>query len=134
MRTIVCMDEIALHGLVFYGHHGANPEETRLGQRFGVDLIVRLDLTRASQTDDLADTVSYSALYKLVRSEVEGAPSQLLEHLAGRLLDKVLAFDGRIQEAEVTVVKLNPPISGSATGSAAIRMRRPNEQPDYHLP
>src|SRR5437016_883238 len=110
------MDEIMLKGLVFFGTHGANPEETELGQRFGVDLAIRLDLSRAAATDDLADTVSYSAIYKLVRAEMEGEPSNLLEHLAGRLLSKVLAHDSRILEADVTVSKLQPPLKGSTAG------------------
>src|SRR5438270_12443456 len=107
------MDEISLKGLVFFGKHGVNPEETELGQRFGVDLTIRLDLSAAARTDRLTDTVSYSTLYKLVRAEMEGEPSKLLEHLAGRLLGKVLEYDDRIVEAEVRVSKLNPPLKDS---------------------
>ena len=123
-RTIVCMDEIMLRGLVFFGRHGVNPEETELGQRFGVDLTVRLDLAEATSSDELDDTVSYSDLYKLVRDEMEGSPSRLIEHLAGRLLNKVLAFDPRIQEAEVTVVKLHPPMKGITAGDVAVHLTR----------
>ena len=36
------MDEITLGGLLFFGTHGVNPEETALGQRFGVDDAPRL--------------------------------------------------------------------------------------------
>jgi dihydroneopterin aldolase len=118
------MDEIMLRGLVFFGRHGVNPEEAELGQRFGVDLTVRLDLSEASRTDRLEDTVSYSALWKLVRDQVEGSPSLLLEHLAGRLLDAVLAHDTRIQGADVTVVKLHPPLRGITAGDVAVRMSR----------
>lgn len=118
------MDEIILQGLVFFGAHGVNPEETELGQRFGVDLTIRLDLSQASHTDQLADTVSYSAIYKMIRAEMEGAPSKLIEHLAGRLLNKVLDYDSRIIEAEVRVIKLNPPLRGATAGSVAVQMRR----------
>jgi dihydroneopterin aldolase len=117
-------DEILLRGMVFFGRHGANPEETALGQRFGADLSVWLDVDQAARSDDLDDTVSYSALYKLVRAEIEGEPSKLLEHLAGRILHKVLASDPRIQIARVTVIKLNPPLKGSTTGEAAVTLER----------
>ncbi len=110
--------------MVFFGRHGANPEETALGQRFGADLSVWLDLDQSTRSDDLDDTVSYSSLYKLVRAEIEGEPSKLLEHLAGRILRKVLTSDPRIQRARVTVVKLNPPLKGSATGEAAVTLER----------
>src|SRR3954465_11859111 len=106
------MDEIRLSGMTFFGTHGVNPEETLLGQRFGVDLSLWLDLSTAAATDDLNDTVSYSALFKLVRNEMEGEPSKLLEHLASRLINVVLQSDARIARVRVTVTKLNPPLKG----------------------
>jgi dihydroneopterin aldolase len=121
------VDEIRLEGLVFFGYHGANPEETSLGQRFQIDLSVWLDLTQAARSDDLADTVSYAALYKLAKAEAEGQPSMLIEHLAGRILDKVMQFDARINKARVAVTKLNPPLKGSTQGSAAVVLERRRE-------
>ena len=123
------MDEIMLSGLVFFGRHGVNAEETELGQRFGVDLLVRLDLTQAAHTDNLTDTVSYSAIYKIVRAEVEGEPSKLIEHLAGRLLDKVLASDNRIGEVEVKITKLSPPLKGITAGEVSVKLRRSRKNP-----
>ena len=117
-------DHITLQGLIFFGRHGANPEETALGQRFGLDLTVWLDLSTAAQSDTLDDTVSYSALYKLARAEMEGEPSQLLEHLAARILRVVLSHDTRIREGEVTVTKINPPLKGSTTGDVSVTLRR----------
>jgi 7,8-dihydroneopterin aldolase/epimerase/oxygenase len=118
------MDEIALRGLTFFGTHGANPEETELGQRFGLDLSLWLDLSLAATTDTLDDTVSYSAIYKLVRREVEGTPSKLLEHLAGRITNVVLDYDARIQRVKVRVTKLNPPLKGMTTGDVAVILDR----------
>lgn len=118
------MDEITLAGMVFFGRHGVNPEETALGQRFGADLSVFLDLTRAGVTDDVADTVSYAALYKLVRNEIEGEPSKLLEHLAGRIMQRVLASDPRIESARLRITKLNPPLKGSTSGEASVVVER----------
>jgi dihydroneopterin aldolase len=118
------MDEISLTGMVFFGTHGVNPEERTLGQRFGLDLILRLDLTAASESDDLADTVSYSAIYKLVKREMEGEPSNLLEHLTGRIARSVLAHDDRIEHVRVTVSKLNPPLKGSTSGQSSVTLSR----------
>lgn len=118
------MDEISLNGFLFFGRHGVNPEERALGQRFRVDLSIWLDLAEAALGDDIEETVSYAALYKLVRAEVEGEPSRLLEHLAGRILSAVLRHDKRINRARVTVIKTNPPLKGAGTGSAAVRMER----------
>jgi dihydroneopterin aldolase len=118
------MDEIVLSGMTFFGRHGVNAEETELGQRFGVDLSINLDLTKASETDDLQDTVSYAAIYKLIRQEVEGEPSRLLENLAGRIARLTLAFDPRIQRVHVKVIKLNPPLKGSTTGQVSVSLTR----------
>lgn len=118
------MDEISLHGLTFFGRHGVNPEETSLGQRFGVDVTFWLDLTRAAASDQIEDTVSYSAIFKVIRNEVEGAPSKLLEHLAGRLVDRITAQDNRIRKVSVTVTKLNPPLGGSVTGNVSVTLLR----------
>ena len=116
--------EIRLSNMVFFGTHGANPEETALGQRFAVNLSFWLDLSPAARTDQLADTVSYSAIYKLVRAEVEGEPSKLLEHLAGRILERALQFDGRIVRARVEVGKPSPPLKGSTTTEVSVVLER----------
>ena len=118
------MDEIRLTGMTFFGRHGVNPEETSLGQRFGIDLSLWLDLSTAAASDDLHDTVSYSAIYKLIRAEAEGEPSKLLEHLAGRIVHAVLQADDRVARVRVTVAKLNPPLKGSTTGEVSVTLDR----------
>lgn len=118
------MDEIVLNGLTFFGTHGVNPEETELGQRFGVDVSLWVDMSDAMSSDKLEDTVSYSAIYKLIRKEVEGKPSKLLEHLAGRLVENILTHDHRIHKVRVRVTKLNPPLRGSITGQVGVVMER----------
>jgi dihydroneopterin aldolase len=119
--------EVRLSNMVFYGTHGANPEETALGQRFTVNLSFWLDMSVPSRTDRLEDTVSYSAVYKLVRGEVEGEPSKLLEHLAGRILDRVLQADDRIARVRVEVGKPSPPLKGSTTAEVSVVLERARE-------
>ncbi|MEA2575642.1 MAG: 7,8-dihydroneopterin aldolase/epimerase/oxygenase [Chloroflexia bacterium] len=121
--------EIRLSNMVFFGTHGVNPEETALGQRFAVNLSLWLDLSQASRTDRLEDTVSYSAVYKLVRAVVEGEPSKLLEHLAGRILDRVLQYDARITGARVEVGKPSPPLKGSTTAEVSVVLERARARP-----
>ena len=128
------MDEIRLTGLTFYGYHGANPEETTLGQRFGVDATMSIDLSIAELSDVLNDTVSYSAAFKAIRHEVEGEPSKLLEHLAGRIARALLDLDERIAGVRVCVTKLTPPLKGSVTGSAGVCILRHRPDPGASLP
>jgi dihydroneopterin aldolase len=107
--------------MVFYGFHGVNPEEREQGQRFAVDLTIWIDLTSAAESDNLEDTLSYATVYKQVRAVVEGEPSKLLEHLAGRIGRAVLE-DTRVQRVRVLLTKLMPPIKGMTTGTSAVEL------------
>jgi dihydroneopterin aldolase len=114
-------DCIILRGLVFYGYHGVNPEEQKLGQRFRVDLTLWADLQTAAASDDLADTISYAAVYEQVRAILEGPPSRLLEHVAGRIGQAMLA-EPRVARVRVRILKLDPPIRAMATGTAGVEV------------
>ena len=116
-------DQILLQGMQFYGYHGVNPEERVLGQRYVVDLTADLDLSRAGQTDRLEDTVSYSHIYRTVRTVMEGDPRNLLESAAQAIADRVLA-EFPVDAVSVTVKKPNPPVRGSSIESAAVRIHR----------
>lgn len=120
-------DCILLRDLLFYGYHGVNPEEQKLGQRFRVDLTLWAALAAAAQSDDLADTISYAWVYDQVRACMEGPPYRLLERLAGAIGQAVLA-EPRVAAVRVRILKLDPPIPHMATGTAgvALTFRRGN--------
>lgn len=67
------MDKVFVEGMEFYGYHGVFKEENKLGQRFKVDLITELDLSKAGQTDDLEQTINYAELYHVCKDIVEGS-------------------------------------------------------------
>ena len=121
-------DEVFLEGLRFYDYHGVNPEERALGQRFLVDVRVETDLRSAGMSDDLAATVSYSAVYKMVRAVVEGEPRNLIETVAEEIAATVLAEFKRAQAVTVTVRKPEVPIKGAVLDAAGVRIRRTREQ------
>ena len=122
-------DRIILTGMQFYGFHGVNPEEQRLGQPFVVDLEAELDLQSAGASDDLADTVSYTHLYRLARAAVEGEPRQLLESVAATIAAAALAQHPAIDAVRVRLHKPRPPIRGSVIGSAAVEIYRTRTRP-----
>lgn len=98
-----CPDEILLEGMRFYGYHGVNPEDRTLGQRFNVDVALAVDLRRPWRSDDLAETVTYSDVYKLVRSIVVGQPRNLIETLAEEITAAILATYPPIVRVTVVV-------------------------------
>ncbi|MFC4098264.1 dihydroneopterin aldolase [Paenibacillus xanthanilyticus] len=103
------MDLMSLKGMRFYGYHGVFPEENKLGQQFIVDLDLRLDLSRAAQTDDLNYTVNYAEVHARTKSIVEGAPFKLIEALAGSIASQLLEAYTSINEVTVRVTKPHPP-------------------------
>jgi dihydroneopterin aldolase len=105
----VSSDRIELRGLRVRGHHGVYDHERRDGQDFVVDLSVWLDLAPAAVSDDLADTLHYGELAQRVAAIVAGPPANLIETLAGRIADEVLA-DPRVTAVEVTLHKPQAPI------------------------
>ena len=116
-------DRIILKGMQFYGYHGVNTEEKALGQPYVVDLSAELDLSRPGMTDHLADTVSYTHIYRQVQQVVEGESKNLLEALAGSIAQRILdSFP--VESVQVTVKKPLPPVKGSVIEYAAVEIIR----------
>lgn len=105
------MDKIFFERMLFYGYHGAYPEENKLGQRFLVDLEMILDLQPAGKVDDLNLTVDYGKVYHTVKDEVEHKQVKLVETLAENIASQLLE-QYPINEVFVRVTKPDPPIPG----------------------
>jgi 7,8-dihydroneopterin aldolase/epimerase/oxygenase len=115
-------DQITLRNMQFMGRHGVSSEERAEPQPIEVDLVVRLDLSTPAKTDELADTVNYSAIFKLARKMVEERSFHLLEALAGAIADAVLATHP-VEDVEVRVRKPKAPLPG-AFETVEVRIRR----------
>lgn len=119
MNTV---DEITLTGVRAFGHHGVYADEKRDGQEFVVDVTLRLPLHLAAVTDDVSDTVHYGELAERIVDIVQGEPADLLETVAERIADDVLA-DPRVESVTVTVHKPAAPIT-VPFGDVAVTIRR----------
>ena len=117
------MDKIYVHQMEFYGYHGVFSEETKLGQRFRVDLTVELDLKKAGQSDDLNESVNYADLYTTCKEIVEGKPFKLIEAVAERITEDILGKFPKIQTVTVKLIKPDPPIPGHYQ-SVAVEIKR----------
>jgi dihydroneopterin aldolase len=121
-------DRITVRGMRFFGRHGVELEERLEPQPFEVDVILRGDLSRPAASDDLADTVDYSAVFTMVRDIVEGESFRLIEALAGAIASALLA-DERIADVEVRVRKPKAPLPGAfETVEARLRRRRSDDE------
>lgn len=106
------MDRILLCGMQFYGFHGLERQEKRRGQAFLVDVELYLDLGRAGREDNLAATVNYAEVFRLVRSIVEEEHFGLLEALAETIAQRLLAVYP-VAKVLVRVKKPRPPVGGT---------------------
>lgn len=106
------MDIIQVNGIKVYGYHGAIQAEREIGQYFIIDVSLFVDLTSASKTDVLNETINYAEVYQLIETDVKNNPVNLIEHVAGRVIEKLFDTYDKINEIKLTVTKPSPPIDG----------------------
>lgn len=100
---------IFLDNMRFFAYHGVGEQERLVGNEFTVNLRLKVDIQRAAETDDAADTVSYADVYEAVKSEMS-LPSKLLEHISGRIIHRLFRDFPQIEEIELKLSKRNPPM------------------------
>ncbi|KAL3623466.1 hypothetical protein CASFOL_032282 [Castilleja foliolosa] len=105
-------DKLVLRGLKFHGYHGVKPEERKLGQKFLIDVDAWMDLREAGNSDSLTDTISYTAIYSIVKDVVEGAPHNLLESVAQQIATAVLSKYTQVSAVRIQVGKPHVAVLG----------------------
>jgi len=105
------MGVIEIEGMEFYAYHGHFAEEQIVGNRFIVDLTLITDCSKAAKSDNLEDALNYQAVYMIVNEEMK-IKSRLLEHVAGRIINRLYEVYDKIEKAKVKISKLNPPMGG----------------------
>ncbi len=105
------MGIIRIEGMDFFAYHGCFTEESIIGTRFEVDLLIEIDTSQAEISDNLHQTVNYLSLYETVKGEME-VRSNLLENVGHRIIEAIKRRFPIISKIEVKVSKLNPPLGG----------------------
>ena len=105
------MGIIKLKNIRTFSYHGCLVEESKIGSDYSVDLEIKADLRKSMHTDELADTVDYVHLNKIVMEEM-AIRSKLLEHVAKRIVQRVFNELPQVSQIVLAVSKLNPPIGG----------------------
>jgi len=92
-----------------------------IGSDYRVDLSIWADLKVPAASDKLDQTVDYVQLNNIVKQEM-AIRSNLLEHVAKRIVDRVFLEMPQVEEVEVEVAKINPPLGGDVE-SVSVRLR-----------
>lgn len=108
---------IRMEGIRFRARHGASRAERDLPQDFVVHLDVELPVGLLPRSDSRARVFDYDKLATLVVDEGTRVSYKLLETLAERVIDRILA-DTPATAVTVQVKKFGPPTSASVDAVA----------------
>ena len=104
-------DLIRISGIKAFGYHGVLETERANGQDFFVDIELEVDLTRASVSDEVKDTINYAEVTDIVVEEITTNPVSLIEKLAGRIAERIKVTFAQAARVTVTVHKPQAPVS-----------------------
>lgn len=107
----VFVKNIRLHAF-----HGVMPQERITGNDYLVSVSADCPLAAAAESDSVDDTLNYAHIYNIVKEEM-ALQSNLVEHVAGRIGQRVLAEFPLADNVRVEVVKLNPPMGAACDGA-----------------
>ena len=106
------MGVIEVNGIRAFGYHGCLPEEARIGGRYRVDVRVEGDFSDAEQSDKLQDAVDYGRVTAVVLEQL-AVRSALVEHVARRILNHLIATWPGDLRWRVRLTKEHPPVAGA---------------------
>ena len=106
------MGVVKVKNIRVYAYHGCMVEEGKIGSEYRVDVAVKANLTPSANSDELADTVDYVHLNKIVKEEM-ALRAKLLEHVALRVMKRIFKEIPLVDKAKVSISKINPPIGGN---------------------
>jgi 7,8-dihydroneopterin aldolase/epimerase/oxygenase len=96
----------------FFARHGVHDEEERLGQRFYVDVTMKVNPSSGLDADSIADTVDYGVAFTEIERVIGGRRRFLIESLALDIAQSLCRRFPQIVHADVTVRKPNAPVPG----------------------
>ncbi|MCS3531588.1 dihydroneopterin aldolase [Chryseobacterium sp. JUb7] len=111
------MSKIYLEDLKIYAYHGVLPEENIIGTYYLINIELHTDLWKASESDDLNDTISYADINEIIHTEMK-IKSKLLEHVAGRIISKIHQNFPQIDYFKLKITKTAPPMKGEMKGAS----------------
>lgn len=118
---------IQINGMLFTAYHGCYQEEQIVGNEFRVQLQMTADTSQAELSDSIDDTANYQQAYEIVAQQM-AIRSNILEHIARRIINAILAEIPRVNSVSVTIEKLNPPMGGRIHSVAVTLQEARNAQ------
>jgi dihydroneopterin aldolase len=119
-------DSVHVTGLALHAFHGVMEHEAKVGQTFYIDMVLDIDLTQASHSDKIADTVGYDQVVDVASRTFCAERFRLVEAAAGAVAAAILTTFHAVTSVRVTVHKPHAPIAAtfSDVGVTIVRKRQ----------
>lgn len=117
-------DWISVRSIRTFGYHGVTARERTRGQVFEAHIALRLDLSEASRSDRLSDTVDYTGVCRRVGRILGGEPCRLLEAVAGRVADDLLSAYPPVDQVVVRLWKTGASSDLPHSGTPGVTVHR----------
>jgi dihydroneopterin aldolase len=102
------VDAILLEGIQVPAALGVTAAERALRRPVLIDLALACDLAPAGRSDDLAQTIDYAQVYRAVADVAGRGEHHLVEALAQRIADTLLATLPSVREVRLRIRKIAP--------------------------
>lgn len=126
----VTNDTIIVQGLEVFAHHGVLAEEKRDGQMFYLDLELSVELSAASQSDDLNDTINYNEVCRIAGEAMTANTYDLIERAAGVVCESLFTFFPSLEKIAITLRKPSAPLCRKVE-YVAVKLVRERQQYEY---
>jgi len=110
---------IEVNGIKLYAFHGCLEEEAKIGGHYIVDVALTTDFQEAIETDDLTKTICYVDINTIVKEEM-AIRSKLIEHVGGRIFQRIKNELENIHWLQVKIIKICPPINGDVANCTIV--------------
>ena len=107
--------KIILEDIKIYACHGVLQEEAIIGNHYIINAELHADLEKASQTDNLNDTINYAEVSEIIHQEM-AIRSELLERVIGRIITRIETQFPQITFIKIKLTKTVPPMPGEMKG------------------
>lgn len=111
--------QIQLNNIRLYAYHGVMEQERIVGGWFTISLTIDYPFSKSLETDDVADTLNYASVLEVVKKEM-CIPSNLIEHVAGRIGKSLIGKFPLISRLNIRLTKENPPMGCDSKGASVI--------------
>lgn len=111
--------KIEINRLKIFAYHGVGEQERIVGNEFEVSVSLTYPSLRVAESDTVPMAINYADVIELINEQMSH-PSSLLENVAWRIRQAIVARYPEVNQGRVKVAKLTPPLPCNIAEAAAV--------------